>query len=50
LSPGALCPALTPHYFEFIGDAGNAVLDAPTVRFQLRFTVAPHTDTAFLPR
>src|SRR5206468_3789134 len=46
----ALGGSLPAHGFQFIGDSGDSVLDAAAVRFQLRFTVTPHPDTALLAR
>src|SRR4029077_17420709 len=43
--------ALPADQFQLTLDSGNAILDAPAVGFQLRFTLAAaHTDAAFLPR
>src|SRR5438045_669791 len=46
----ALGGTLAAHSFELSRDAGNTILDAAAVGFQLGFTfTAAHADAAFLP-
>src|SRR5206468_1449469 len=45
----ALGRALTPHDLQIAADAGDTILDAAAVGFQLRFPfTATHADAAFL--
>ena len=47
----ALGQALAAHEVQFLPDPGDAVLDAASVGFQLRFPfAAPHADAALLTR
>ena len=51
LPAGPLGGALFTHNFQILLNARDAVLDAPAVGFQLRFTfTTAHADAAFLPR
>src|SRR5205807_9045205 len=42
--------ALSANNVQFFGDPRDSILNATAVRFELRFTVTPHTDATFLPR
>ena len=49
LATGALCEAMLPHLLQLAADAGDAILHAAAVGFELGFTVTPHADAARLP-